>query len=451
MKQLSKVVWSEGMYLGPHHFQAQSRFFEETSQFWISNLWFEPYGLTGIELDAEAVRNGTVSLVHCRGMFQDGLPFHMPESDPLPAPRAIADLFPPTRESLTVMLGIAPLKVGGANCALNGQDGRTRLRFTAEAETVPDENSGIDEKKVKFGRKNIELFLDTEEVGDMQVLPIARVRRDSSGNYIYDETFIPPCTQLTASQTLMLLMRRMIEVLQEKSAAIALDNRGRGKFQTGFSVQEISRFWFLHALNSSLGPLRHLFFSKRGHPEELFLELLRLGGALCTFATESHPKTLPVYNHLALDKCFAEIEAHIRAHLEMLAPSNCVAIPLKAVANYFYEGEVVDQRCLDRARWIFSIHSPIGDAEVISRTTQVVKICSAAFIRRLVNSAIAGLPLAHIPVPPAAVSARVENQYFNISRVGPCWEHIVQTRRVGVYVPGDLPKPEIELLVILES
>ena len=139
MKQLSKVVWSEGMYLGPHHFQAQSRFFEETSQFWISNLWFEPYGLTGIELDAEAVRNGTVSLVHCRGMFQDGLPFHMPESDPLPAPRAIADLFPPTRESLTVMLGIAPLKVGGANCALNGQDGRTRLRFTAEAETVPDD------------------------------------------------------------------------------------------------------------------------------------------------------------------------------------------------------------------------------------------------------------------------------------------------------------------------
>ena len=29
MKQLSKVVWSEGMHLGPHHFQVQSRFFEE--------------------------------------------------------------------------------------------------------------------------------------------------------------------------------------------------------------------------------------------------------------------------------------------------------------------------------------------------------------------------------------------------------------------------------------
>jgi len=451
MKQLSKVVWSEGMYLGPHHFQAQNRFFEETTQFWISNLWFEPYGLSGIELDAEAVRNGTVALVHCRGIFPDGLPFNMPESDPLPPPRYIPDLFPAIRESLTVMLGISPHKPGAANCALNGQDAKVPTRYVAESATVADENTGLDEKNVKLGRKNIQIFLDTESTGDMQVLPIARIRRDGSGNYIYDDTFIPPCTQMTASQALMIITRRMIEVLQEKSAAISLDNRGRGKFQTGFSAQEISRFWFLHAINTSLGPLRHLFFSKRGHPEEVFLELLRLGGALCTFATDSHPRTLPLYDHQALDKCFAEIERHIRTHLEMLAPSNCVAIPLKPVANYFYEGEVVDQRCLDRARWIFSVRSPIGDAEVISRTLQLVKICSAQFIRRLVDSAIAGLALKHIPVPPAAVSPRVESQYFAISRTGPCWDHIVLTRRVGVYVPGEIPKPEIELLVVLES
>ncbi len=451
MKQLSKVVWSEGMYLGPHHFQAQSRFFEEATQFWISNLWFEPYGLSGIELDADAVRNGTVSLVHCRGMFADGLPFNMPESDPLPPPRAIAELFPVVRESVTVNLGIPPYRSGAANCALNGRDAKSPTRYLAESATVPDDNTGLDEKSVKFGRKNMQILLDTEETGDMQLLPIARIRRDGSGNYVYDENFIPPCTQISASQALMNITRRMIEVLQEKSAATALDNRGGGKFQTGFSAQEIGRFWFLHALNSSLGPLQHLFFSKRGHPEELFLELLRLGGALCTFGMDSQPRNLPLYDHQALDKCFAEIERHIRAHLEMLAPSNCIAIPLKLVANYFYEGDVVDQRCLDRARWIFSVHSPIGDAETITRTSQLVKICSAQFIRRLVDSAIAGLPLSHIPVPPAAVSPRVESQYFAISRIGPCWEHIVQTRRVGIYVPGDIPHPEIELLVVLEG
>jgi type VI secretion system protein ImpJ len=249
----------------------------------------------------------------------------------------------------------------------------------------------------------------------------------------------------------MMLTRRMVDILQEKSVTVSLDHRGKGKFQTGFSAQEISRFWFLHAINSSLGPLRHQFHSKRGHPEELFTELLRLGGALCTFALDSHPRNLPIYNHLALDKCFAELEEHIRRHLELLVPSNCLSIPLTSVANYFYEGDVTDQRCLDRARWMISVSSPIGDAEVINRTLQLIKVCSAQFVPQLVKRALPGMGLTHVPVPPSAVSARVESQYFAISRNGPCWDHIVQTRRVGVYVPGDIPNPEIELLVILES
>src|SRR5690349_7602226 len=89
IKYLSRVVWSEGMYLGPHHFQVQSRYFEDTIRFATSSLWFEPWGLAGCSLDPEALRNGTISLLHARAMFPDGLAFHMPESDPAPEPRAI--------------------------------------------------------------------------------------------------------------------------------------------------------------------------------------------------------------------------------------------------------------------------------------------------------------------------------------------------------------------------
>ena len=51
MKNLSRVVWSEGMYLGPHHFQVQNRYFEDSIRFVTSSLWFESYGLIGVELD----------------------------------------------------------------------------------------------------------------------------------------------------------------------------------------------------------------------------------------------------------------------------------------------------------------------------------------------------------------------------------------------------------------
>src|SRR5580765_4483965 len=92
MKLLSRVVWAEGMHLGPHHFQVQSRYFEDSIQFATSALWFASYGLAGLELDNDALFNGTVSLLHARGILPDGLPFNMPESDMLPAPRIIPDL-----------------------------------------------------------------------------------------------------------------------------------------------------------------------------------------------------------------------------------------------------------------------------------------------------------------------------------------------------------------------
>jgi len=83
MKLLSRVVWSEGMYLGPHHFQVQSRYFEDSIRFAISSLWFASYGLSGVELDADALHNGTVSLLHARGVFLMAPALTMPGLPPL--------------------------------------------------------------------------------------------------------------------------------------------------------------------------------------------------------------------------------------------------------------------------------------------------------------------------------------------------------------------------------
>ncbi|SPE36529.1 conserved hypothetical protein [Candidatus Sulfopaludibacter sp. SbA3] len=447
MKLLSRVVWSEGMYLGPHHFQVQSRYFEDSIQFATSSLWFAGYGLAGLELDADALHNGTVSLLHARGIFSDGLIFNMPESDAMPEPRAIADLFPPTRDGIIVMLAIPPRKPNGFNCALE-PGGAAEARFVAEARVLHDENTGLDERSVRLGRKNVRLLVDTEPSGDWLTLPIARVVRDGSGHFAYDVNFVPPVVQTGASVRLMLLVQRLIEILDEKSAGIA---RNAGKSGMEFSTREIANFWLLHAVNSALAPLRHLIITKRGHPEELFLELSRLAGALCTFSLDSHPRDLPLYEHQNLSECFGRLDTHIRAHLETIVPTNCISIPLQAAGDYFYEGEVTDQRCLGRSRWVLAVRANLGDAELMVRVPQLVKVCTPPFVRELVKRALPGMALTHLAVPPQAISTRVETQYYGISRSGPCWDHLAQTRRIGVYVPGDLPNPEVEILVVLDS
>ena len=157
--------------------------------------------------------------------------------------------------------------------------------------------------------------MDTEPAGNLLTLPVARVVRDGAGHFIYDPNFVPPVLQIGASQRLMLLIQRLLEILDEKSASIS---RGAGGSRSEFSTREIANFWLLHAVNSAQAPLRHLLIAKRGHPEELFSELSRLAGALCTFALESHPRDLPLYDHRDLSTGFEILDRHIRAHLETI-------------------------------------------------------------------------------------------------------------------------------------
>jgi type VI secretion system protein ImpJ len=450
MKLLSRVVWAEGMYLAPHHFQAQNRYFEESVHFATSSLWRDAYGLAACQLDADALRNGTVSLLHARGMFQDGLPFDIPECDPRPDPYNIVEKFLPTTDSLTVALAIPRWVQGQQNCDLDPfPSGNSRYLSTTEL--VHDENTGLEPKPVQMGRKNIRLVVVPNQEENLLILPIARVMRDQSGHFVYDPSFVPPCLRVSASERLASMLQRLVEILEEKSAVVTQEQQSGEKFQTGMSARQVAQFWFLHAINSSLTPLRHILLAKHRHPEDLFKEMSRLAGALCTFSLDSNPRSLPAYDHSDPGPGFSALEDHILRHLEIIVPSQAIVIPLKMTARYFYEGDVRDERCLGPSRWMLGIRAPVGEADLIAKTLQLVKVCSSQFVPELVKRALPGLKLDHRQVPPAAVSAKVDSQYFVITRNGPCWEHIMRTRNVGVYVPGELPSPDLELIVLLES
>src|SRR6202008_3020045 len=115
MRMLTKPVWSEGMYLGPHHFQTQSRYFEDSIHFAVEQCWFEPWGLVSCKLDDSAIQNGRVSMLGGYGIFEDGLVFEMPESDQLPESRDIREQFSPLSQEMLVVLAVPRRRTGQAN------------------------------------------------------------------------------------------------------------------------------------------------------------------------------------------------------------------------------------------------------------------------------------------------------------------------------------------------
>jgi type VI secretion system protein ImpJ len=449
MKFLSRVVWSEGMYLGPHHFQTQSRYFEDSIAFLAASLWHEPWGLLHAELDQKAIRNGSAVLLHASGIFPDGLTFDLPNSDPPPPPRNLLEVFPTTDAVLPLYLAVPGRRDNGFDCDLSSA--ANGVRFSRMQRMLRDETNGIDEREIELGQKNIQLVTEGELMHEMLAIPIAHVLRDGRGHLIYDEEFIPTCLRLSASEPLMLLVKRLLQTVGEKSSTISRSARRHGRFEAGTAALDVANYWFLHALHNAIPPLQHLSTTRHAHPEDVFVELSRLAGALCTFAVDSDPRQLPAYDHRNPGPGFRALDAHIKRHLEIVVPSNTVTLEFQPTEPYMHAADVVDERCLRRARWVLGVRSALGESELLKLVPRLVKVCSSRFVPELVKRALPGMTLTHLPVPPTAIRAEADMQYFAVETTGPCWEHILQTRKVGVYIPGEISKPEFDLTVIVEQ
>ena len=464
MLSLSRVVWREGMHLAQHHFQVQSRYMEESARVAISSVFFRSYGLVALAMDEEAVRNGTVAIVHARGVTRDGLPFQFPD-DPPPPPMELRDRFSPTSDSHLVLLAIPAYRPGRHNCVLEPEAGDDLVRFRKSTRSIADETTGSDAKDVELAEKNFRLLLDTDDTDEGVTLPVARVRRDGSGGFEYDPEYIPPCLHIGASPPLVDLLARLVQILDQRAESMAQERQTGGAAFSDFASREVASFWLSHAIHSSLAPLRHHLQSRTLHPEQMFREMSRLGGALCTFSMSSQPPALPLYDHERLDECFRLLDRHIRDHLELVIPTNCVTIPLEAADPLaldaknaeglteaaFHTARITDERCFGEAHWFLSVRSSASSADVTSGIPRLAKLCSAEDIVKLVKRALPGPRLDPVPVPPSAVSPRLGAHYFRIERSGPAWEVIAKRRTLGAYVPDGIPEAELELAIVVDS
>ena len=248
------------------------------------------------------------------------------------------------------------------------------------------------------------------------------------------------------------MLRRLVEILEEKSTALSPSaaRPDLAKSWAEYSTRDIANFWFLHTVQSALATLRHHYYTKQGHPEELFKEMSRLGGALCTLAW------IPTRQPAALrpPAAFGVLRGARRPYPH--PPRNHRAVELRFDSSGEDRGLFLcrrDQghRCLQNARWVFGIRSPIGEVETICADAATGEVCSKRIRWRAGEAGRAG----HGVDAPARAAfghlGQAGHAVFWIATTGPCWDHIQKTQEVGIYVPGELPEPGLELLIILSS
>ena len=460
------------MYLTPHHFQAQRRHFEDTLATTMQALFPNSYGFSGIVIDQDTLRNDVFILQEAAGVFPDRTPFRIPESDQLPTPLLLAERVAPSVDSTVVHLalpawfGDRPNIDGATDDSPAPSDNGYRVgtepggarRYAAVTREITDEVTGTDPVQVKFATKRLRMLLDSELDASIVSLPLARLRRDSTGRFIIDDTYVGPTLRIGASPYLIQLLQRTVAMLGAKGSALEASvgvapTSGPGSGQgarTGYAGNEVASRWMLHSIRSAEGPLQHLLFTQQAHPEQLWLELVRLAGALCTFSINTQARDLPTYNHDDIGGCFAAIERHLRAEFDTAISSRAVSIPLTRASEVFYIGQLADPRSFEPgARWFLAVGSSAAPMQLAVGIPRLAKACAAKFVRRLVEDAASGLELQHVIAPPPALSPRQDRTYFEMALAGPCGTQLGLTKEFGIYIPATIPDVAAELVVLL--
>jgi type VI secretion system protein ImpJ len=447
MRRLEPVIWTKGTFLNPQHLQSQDRYLENSLQFQLQALQFRPWGFRHLRIDQAALAAGTFAISEATGILSDELLFDIPQSDAAPAAKPLAEYFEPDTESVDVYLSIPKYRESGFNVASARREAETRYR--AEVEMLRDENSGQAEKPVMLARKNFRLLVGAENREGSAFLRVARVRQTAAGLYQLDPHFVPPLLDFEASDYLVSIARRLVEILAAKSSELAGSRRQKNQSLADFTSSDIARFWLLYTVNAALPVFRHLFESRKGHPEALFAAMLSLAGSLTTFSAKIHPRDLPAYDHDELGACFTDLDEKLRFLLETVVPANYIALPLKLVQPSIYAASLDDEKYLNRTRMYLAVSADVTQADLIGRVPQLVKICSADLIEHLVQRALPGVLLTHVPTPPGTIPVKLNYQYFGLTQSGGSWDAVVRARSLAAYVPGDFPNPQLELIIVL--
>jgi type VI secretion system protein ImpJ len=446
MALLDSVLWTKGTLLTPQHLQAQDRYFDELVQSQVGALHQLPWGLTDLEIDRDALRGGNMSVRRVGGRFNDGLLFAA-TADVAPPTRSFAGQWRPDQRTLNVFLAVGEYRVGARNVAVLRDAEANSARWRAEERAFRDETTGLEERPIQIAQANLRLLFESESREGYLTMPIARLTRSATGEVDLDPQFVPPLLNVAASEFLQTMGKRILERVSAKASSIAALRRQRNQGLADFSITDVASFWLLYTLNSHQPLLRHLVDVRPGHPMELWEELLALTSALTTFATSAVP--LPTYDHMRLGPSFAQLEARLMELLDTAVPETAVALSFRAERPSIYNVAITKEQWFDAPQWYLAVSAPLRQVDLHAHVMQRSKLGSSDLIDILIGRALGGLELQHVPQPPPAVPMKGDFLYFLIRRAGDAWNAVLQSRKLSLYLPNEIPSPRAELVIVL--
>ena len=441
-----KVLWTEGLFLQPHHFQQADRYAEALVSGFARRVSPYAWGVNALEIDYEALKVGQFALKSCAGLTQDGTVFRVPESDDHPPALEV----PGTVKDCVVYLTVPQRRQGATEVDLSGaEQSASRLR-PAEIEITDTMSPQKKPVTIGVGKLRLQFALAVDYLADKLAIPVARiieVRPDRE--ILLDRGFIPACIDLRAAEPLASFLSEMAGLLSHRMQALAARMAEGGAAR---GAADISDFLLLTVVNRALPQFRHFANIENLHPEIAYRACIGLAGELASFmAGDKQAPAFPPYRHDDLKESFAPVIRTLRQYLSSVLEQTAIRIPLEERKYGISVGVIADRKLIGNAGFVLAVSADIPAEDVRRHFAGQSKIGPVEEIRQLVNSALPGIALRPMPVAPRQVPYHAGVVYFEMDADSAYWGRMTTSGGVAVHVSGQYPGLKMELWAIRNS
>ncbi len=442
MSWSKRVVWSEGMFLQPQHFQQQERYLERFLENRVSEVTAYPWGFAELGLDSPALSLGKIVINAGRGVMPDGTAFDFPRHDAAPAALEV----PADAKNEELVLAV-PVRRPGAVEVDDVDSGEEQFaRYSTEDSEVGDHNSsGGNPAPIRLANLRLRLMLRRDLTDGWVGLGVARVvERRPDDQVLLDAAFIPPCLSVAASSVLSTQLQELEGMLHQRGEALGkrLAHPGRG------GVAEIADFLFLQTVNRYEPLVMHLRAISPLHPEMFYRHAVMMAGDLATFRDNRRAAHYPRYNHAHPETCFPPLLKELRASLSVVLESTAIPIELQERKFGVRVAVIPDAALLKTSSFVMAVNAQVPAEQLRARFPSQVKIGPAEKLRDLVNLQLPGVALKALPVAPRQIPFHAGFNYFELDRSGELWRQLELGSALAMHVAGDFPGLEIECWAI---
>ncbi len=442
----SKVLWGEGLFLRPQHFQQQDQYHEHRLNESIKAVHPYAWGVNQLQIDRDALSNNALRVLELSLRFQDGELYDAPGADELPDTVDLSELLQ-SQQTITYYVALPAFKPFGGNFGPAGPSVNA-ARFVQANLDTPDLYTQAAQAQLSYLKKTVRLVSEFEPRDSYIHFPLLRLRRVATGGFELDPTFVPPSMSIRGAPILFLQLRRLIDALQAKVSALYGHHREPSKNVIEFRSGDMSSFWLLHTASSAYASLAHYFHHPALHPERLYEQLLGLAGGLMTFSKSWTLADLPPYLHNDPGPCFAKVHQIIRDLLDTVISSKYFAIALTQVRPSYYIGMLDSGKIDDKTTFYVAVSADMTAVELVDVVPLRFKIGAPDDVEKFVLSAMPGVRLSHAPQVPAAVPVRPDTVYFTIEAKGQMYERMLLAQSISIYVPSGMRELSLELIAV---